>query len=118
MEVFRGRMFASRCAAGIDEISIEAFDRDLKDNLYKLWNRLSSGSYTGWGDLPAVNHNCSPTDRWVYYCVKRILFKWLNRKSQRRAYTWPAYTQALAYIGWPPVRIRKALNPCRRTEAY
>jgi RNA-directed DNA polymerase len=32
-------------AAGVDEQSIEAFERDLKGNLYKLWNRLSSGSY-------------------------------------------------------------------------
>ena len=32
-------------AAGVDEQSIEEFERDLKGNLYKLWNRLSSGSY-------------------------------------------------------------------------
>jgi len=36
---------ANHGAAGIDEVSIEAFDRNLKDHLYKLWNRLSSGSY-------------------------------------------------------------------------
>lgn len=32
-------------AAGVDLESIEEFDSRLKDNLYKLWNRLSSGSY-------------------------------------------------------------------------
>jgi RNA-directed DNA polymerase len=32
-------------AAGVDEQSIEAFGRNLKNNLYQLWNRLSSGSY-------------------------------------------------------------------------
>ncbi|CAN5903390.1 group II intron reverse transcriptase/maturase [soil metagenome] len=32
-------------AAGVDEESLEQFGQDLKDNLYKLWNRLSSGSY-------------------------------------------------------------------------
>jgi len=31
--------------AGVDQQSIESFEEDLKDNLYKLWNRLSSGSY-------------------------------------------------------------------------
>jgi RNA-directed DNA polymerase len=31
--------------AGIDEESIADFERNLKDNLYKIWNRLSSGSY-------------------------------------------------------------------------
>ena len=32
-------------AAGVDDESVEDFERDLKDNLYRLWNRLSSGSY-------------------------------------------------------------------------
>ncbi|MCX4597948.1 hypothetical protein OG819_53060 [Streptomyces sp. NBC_01549] len=32
-------------AAGVDGESIEQFEADLKGNLYKLWNRLSSGSY-------------------------------------------------------------------------
>lgn len=32
-------------AAGVDAISIEEFDRNLTNNLYKLWNRMSSGSY-------------------------------------------------------------------------
>jgi RNA-directed DNA polymerase len=36
---------ANHGAAGIDEVSIEEFERDLKNNLYKLWNRMSSGSY-------------------------------------------------------------------------
>lgn len=36
---------ANRGAAGVDGESIEEFDRDLANNLYKLWNRLSSGSY-------------------------------------------------------------------------
>ena len=36
---------ANRGAAGIDEESIAEFEKDLKDNLYKLWNRMSSGSY-------------------------------------------------------------------------
>jgi RNA-directed DNA polymerase len=36
---------ANHGAAGIDDVSIEAFDGKLKDNLFKLWNRLTSGSY-------------------------------------------------------------------------
>ena len=32
-------------SAGIDQESIEDFERNLKDNLYRLWNRMSSGSY-------------------------------------------------------------------------
>src|SRR5436189_3819361 len=39
------RVKANAGAAGIDEQSIAALEADLKDNLYKLWNRMSSGSY-------------------------------------------------------------------------
>jgi RNA-directed DNA polymerase len=39
------RVKANDGAAGVDDESIEEFERDLKGNLDKLWNRLSSGSY-------------------------------------------------------------------------
>lgn len=39
------RVKANRGAAGIDQQSMEDFEKDLKGNLYKIWNRLSSGSY-------------------------------------------------------------------------
>ena len=29
----------------MDGCSIEEFEKDLKNNLYKIWNRMSSGSY-------------------------------------------------------------------------
>ncbi|MGA7317039.1 MAG: reverse transcriptase domain-containing protein [Silvibacterium sp.] len=32
-------------AAGVDGQTMEQFEADLKSNLYKLWNRMSSGSY-------------------------------------------------------------------------
>ena len=59
-------------------------------------------------------------ERCSYYAYRatRILFKWLNRKSQRKAYTWESFNHALAWVGWPKPRIRKDLNPCRRAEAY
>jgi hypothetical protein len=59
-------------------------------------------------------------ERCTYYVHRatEILFKWLNRKSQRRAYTWANFKQALACVEWPKPRLRKDLNPCRRAEAY
>jgi RNA-directed DNA polymerase len=36
---------ANRGAAGVDQQSLDDFAVKLKDNLYKLWNRMSSGSY-------------------------------------------------------------------------
>lgn len=32
-------------AGGIDNVSMDAFEKEWKNNLYKLWNRMSSGSY-------------------------------------------------------------------------
>ena len=40
------RVKANGGAAGVDCQSIEEFEVNLKDNLYKLWNRMASGSYS------------------------------------------------------------------------
>ena len=39
------RVKANRGAAGVDGESLGMFEKDLKGNLYKVWNRMSSGSY-------------------------------------------------------------------------
>jgi len=39
------RIKANQGAAGVDGQSIAEFEEDLKDNLFKIWNRMSSGSY-------------------------------------------------------------------------
>jgi len=39
------RVKANRGAAGVDGESLAMFEKDLKGNLYKIWNRMSSGSY-------------------------------------------------------------------------
>ena len=39
------RVKANKGASGIDDESIADFESDLKNNLYKIWNRMSSGSY-------------------------------------------------------------------------
>ena len=43
-DVFK-RVRANGGAAGVDGESIAEFESDLKGNLYKLWNRMSSGIY-------------------------------------------------------------------------
>ena len=52
-EAFK-RVRANGGAAGVDGESIAEFEADLTGNLYKLWNRLSSGSYFP----PPVRRGC------------------------------------------------------------
>jgi RNA-directed DNA polymerase len=44
MEAYQ-RVRANKGAAGIDDVTITAFEENLKDNLYKIWNRMCSGCY-------------------------------------------------------------------------
>ena len=55
---------ANQGAAGVDGQSIADFEADLSNNLYKLWNRLSSGSYlpppVRRVDIPKANGGTRP----------------------------------------------------------
>jgi RNA-directed DNA polymerase len=46
---------------------------------------------------------------WVFYEeVKEACFKWLNRRSQRRSYTWEAFKRLLTYINFPKPNITES----------
>jgi len=64
----------------------------------------------------AITDNSERCSFFVYRTT-RILYKWLNRKSQRKAYTWEGFNQALAWVRWPRAGTRVDLNPCRRAAS-
>jgi len=47
-------------SAGVDKETIDDFEKDLKNNLYRIWNRMSSGSYFP-PPVKAVSH---PEEKW------------------------------------------------------
>ena len=40
-----GKVKENQGAAGVDGVSIAGFEADLKNNLYRIWNRMSSGTW-------------------------------------------------------------------------
>lgn len=61
----------------------------------------------------AITDNLGLCRDFIYYAT-RILFKWLNRKSQRKSYTWSGFRQLILWLNWPVPRVRVNLNPCCR----
>jgi group II intron reverse transcriptase/maturase len=59
----------------------------------------------------AITDNTDQCGLYVHLAC-RALFKWLNRRSQRKSYTWEGFKQVLRYIRWPGARVLFNMNPC------
>jgi RNA-directed DNA polymerase len=75
--------------------------------------RQAKTRVTGHLNYYAITDNMKQCTKYIYW-AERILFKWINRKSQRRSYKWEGFNQALRWVKWPTPKIRKDLNPYRR----
>ena len=90
------RVKANRGAAGVDDQSIAKFEEDLRNNLYRLWNRLSSGSYfpppVRRVDIPKDDGRTRPlgiptvADRIAQMVVKRYLEPMLEPRFHNDSY--------------------------------
>lgn len=78
--------------------------------LFETLNRKLRGYYNYYaitGNFEGINE--------FYYNAKRTLLKWLNRRSQRRSYNWPAFLQLLDHFKVPRPRILHFRPPARKT---
>jgi len=100
---------ANKGAAGVDGQSIAEFEEDLKDNLFKIWNRMSSGSYfpppVRRVDIPKDNGKTRPlgiptvADRIAQTVVKRYLEPILEEYFYPDSYGYRPRKSAIEAIG-------------------
>ena len=107
-EAFK-RIKANRGSAGVDGQTIEGFEGRLSSNLYKLWNRLSSGSYhpspVRRVDIPKAGGGVRPlgiptvADRIAQEVVRRYLEPLLEPRFHADSYGYRPGRSAIDAIG-------------------
>jgi retron-type reverse transcriptase len=90
------RVKANKGGAGVDSQTLQAFEEDLGNNLYKLWNRMASGSYmpppVRRVEIPKANGGIRPlgiptvADRVAQMVVKQALEPELERHFHPDSY--------------------------------
>ena len=90
------RVKANQGGAGVDGQTIERFEQHLGDNLYKLWNRMASGSYmpppVKRVEIPKADGRVRPlgiptvADRVAQMVVKRVLEPEIERQFHPDSY--------------------------------
>jgi RNA-directed DNA polymerase len=112
------RVKANHGAAGVDGESLAMFEQDLKGNLYKIWNRMSSGSYhpppVRRVEIPKDNGGTRPLgiptvgDRVAQTVVKMTLEPKLEPVFHPDSYGYRPGTAALDAVGIARKRCWKA----------
>jgi group II intron reverse transcriptase/maturase len=103
------RVKANRGAAGVDGESLATFDQNLKSNLYKVWNRMSSGSYfpppVRLVEIPKASGGTRPlgiptvSDRVAQTIVKMVLEPEVEPKFHPDSYAYRPNKSALDAVG-------------------
>lgn len=116
-EAYR-RVKANHGAAGVDGESLAAFEKDLKGNLYKIWNRMSSGSYfpppVRLVEIPKDNGGTRPLgiptvgDRVAQTVVKMVLEPLVEPMFHPESYGYRPGRSALDAVGMARKRCWRA----------
>jgi len=112
------RVKANRGAAGVDGESLEVFDKGLKGNLYKIWNRMASGSYfpppVRRVEIPENNGGTRPLgiptvgDRIAQTVVKMLLEPLVEPHFHKDSYGYRPGSSALDAVGTARMRCWRA----------
>jgi len=94
-EAYR-KVKANKGAAGVDGVSLNAFEKELKNNLYKIWNRMSSGS-------------------WFPPAVKRVDIP--KGDGKLRSLGIPTVSDRIAQMV-VKMRLEPVLEPCFHNDSY
>jgi group II intron reverse transcriptase/maturase len=97
---------------------------EVKEWLQRERSRMKKGELLRRAKLKLAGHlnYYGITDNWQMCSTfstqfTRLMYKWLNRQSQKRSYNWERFNDALAWVGWPSVKITHQLDPYRRVSA-
>ena len=71
--------------------------------LKKIW-KIFGSKVRGHIQYYGVSHNSKWVGNFIYQAVK-IMFKWLNRRSQRKSFTWEKFDLFIQANPLPPVRV-------------
>ena len=96
------RTSRSRFRASLANVT-EWIKKNRNQKISKLFRTLAS-KYRGYWNYYGVRGN-SASLRAFYYQSLCILFKWLNRRSQRRSYNWQGFMELLKHFSIPSPRI-------------
>lgn len=112
------RVKANRGASGVDGESLTMFEKDLKGNLYKVWNRMSSGSYipppVRLVEIPKDNGGTRPlgiptvADRVAQTVVKMVLEPAVEPVFHEDSYAYRPGKAALDAVGMARKRCWRA----------
>jgi len=78
-----------------------------KYKLHEVWERFGT-KLEGHIRYYGVSFNIRGIKRFVHSAIK-ILFKWLNRRSQKRSFTWEKFEQFMQEFPPPKIKIWHAL---------
>ena len=94
--------------------SLRKFSDWAKSTRHKLKKgdmlRSAGARINGHLNYYAITDNWKSCETFIYRATG-ILFKWINRKSQRKGYNWEQFKQALIWVGWPRLKIYHNLSP-------